>query len=100
MTRRKAHLPLKNIFLDKDQGMVSNVPPPPRPPLTMAPTSSKPWMVNVAIDDPDLAQKLKELSAAYGKKPGPYLAQVISDWLGSIDIREIQQEALPIDKAS
>lgn len=80
--------------------MVNNVPPLPRPQPTHVSPPSKPWMVNVAIEDPQVASKLRTLSEAYGKKPGPYLAKVISEWLDSIDVAAIQQEALPIDKAS
>lgn len=86
--------------LREDEGMVPSLPPIPRPKPTAAPSHLKPWMVNVSIDDPEIATKLKELSAAFGKKPGPYLAQVLTEWLEAIDFSEIRQEELPISRAS
>lgn len=91
----------ENIFiLREDEGMVPSLPPVPRPTPTAAAPDLKPWMVNVPIDDPELATKLKELSAAFGKKPGPYLAQVLTEWLETIDFSEIREEELPISRAS
>ncbi|WP_454700041.1 hypothetical protein [Arthrobacter humicola] len=39
------------------------------------------------------------MSATFGKKPGPYLTQVVMDWLDTIDLQQLQQEALPIAEA-
>jgi hypothetical protein len=80
--------------------MVPNMPPLPRLAPTKAASHPKPWMVGVPIDDPEIALKLRELSAAFGKKPGPYVAKVLTEWLAAIDISEIQQEELPISRAS
>lgn len=83
--------------------MTTNVPPlpPPRPKIETAVVQSpKPWMVNIAITDPADAQKLRRLSQALDKKPGRVVADAITEWLASLDIDQITQEALPLEQAS
>lgn len=83
--------------------MITNVPPLPNPrpkPKAAVVQSPKPWMVNIAITDPADAQKLKRLSQALDKKPGRVVADAITEWLASLDIDQIAQEALPLEQAS
>lgn len=82
--------------------MISRVPMPQEPNPGGKAAPAKPWTVAVQFEDPqsESAQKLRALSAAFGKKPGPYLAEIIRDWLDGIDLAKYQQEELFIDKAS
>lgn len=79
--------------------MVPKVPMPPQPVALQSQENHKPWAVALQIDDPEKARKLQLLSATFGKKPGPYLTQVVMDWLDTIDLQQLQQEALPIAEA-
>ena len=81
--------------------MITNVPPLPAPrPKSAVAQSPKPWMVNIAITDPEDARRLKQLSKALDKKPGRVVADAITEWLASLDIDQINQEALPLEQAS
>ena len=81
--------------------MTTIVPPLPNPrPKTAVVQSPKPWMVNIAISDPEDARKLRQLSQALDKKPGRVVADAITEWLASLDIDQITQEALPLEQAS
>ena len=80
--------------------MVPNLPKPMRPVVPQSQVSSKPWTVALQIEDPEKAKKLRQLAALFGQKPGPYLTTVILEWLDTVDLEELLQEALPIAKAS
>ncbi|MDN5667684.1 MAG: hypothetical protein L0G87_04720 [Renibacterium salmoninarum] len=67
------------------------------------PTSAQPepekWPVAVIFSDKDSeeAVKLRKLAAAYGKKPGPFMLQVMSEFLQTVDVDEIlAQKELPL----
>lgn len=60
----------------------------------------KPWTIALQIEDPERKRKIQALSEAFGKKPGPYLTQVILNWIDTIDIDQVRQERLPMAEAS
>jgi hypothetical protein len=94
------HLPLKLFFYGKNHSMVPNLPKPMPPMAPQSQVSSKPWTVALQIEDPEKARKLRLLSALFGQKPGPYLTNMVLEWLDTIDVDQLQQqEALPIAKA-
>ena len=80
--------------------MVPNLPQPMRPMVPQPQVSSKPWTVALQIEDPEKAAKLRQLAALFRQKPGPYLTNVILEWLDTVDLDELLQESLPIAKAS
>ena len=96
----KRRLPLNLFFNGKNHTMVPNLPKPMRPAVPQSQVSSKPWTVALQIEDPEKANKLRQLAALFGQKPGPYVTNVFLEWLDTVDLDELLQEALPIAKAS
>lgn len=81
--------------------MVPNVPLPSKQPVPVEPQNLfKPWTIAIQVEDAERKNKIQLLSQAFGKKPGPYLTQVILDWIDTIDIEQLRQEQLPIAEAS
>lgn len=80
--------------------MVPNVPMPSKQPVPVeSPDLFKPWTIALQIEDPDRKRKIQLLSETFGKKPGPYLTQVILNWIDTIDIDQVRQEQLPMAEA-
>ncbi|MFF1831118.1 hypothetical protein [Paenarthrobacter sp. NPDC058040] len=99
-TRQQRVVPL-NLFLKRqDRDMVPNVPLPSKQPVPLESQNLKPWTVAIQVEDAERKKKIQLLSQAFGKKPGPYLTQVILDWIDTIDIEQLRQEQLPIAEAS
>lgn len=79
--------------------MVPNVPMPSmQPDPVESPELFKTWVVALLIEDPERKRKIQLLSETFGMKPGPYLTQVILNWIDTIDIDQVRQEALPMGR--